>query len=194
RDVWLWRAAWHGDTMWGVGYATRDPRLVRLYRSDDGIDLRPVVATLFADGYPNESGLVFQPDGTALCLLRRDQGTATAQLGRARPPYLDWQWTDLKVQVGGPALLRLPDGRLLAGVHIPHGGTVTVAGRPLDTLPLTELRSHVALVTQEHHVFIGTLRENVAMVRPAATDADVRAALSAVAALDWAQALPDGLD
>ncbi|SIQ10866.1 ABC transporter ATP-binding protein [Micromonospora avicenniae] len=85
-------------------------------------------------------------------------------------------------------------GRLLAGVHTPHGGTVTVAGRPLDTLPLTELRSHVALVTQEHHVFIGTLRENVAMVRPAATDADVRAALSAVAALDWAQALPDGLD
>lgn len=85
-------------------------------------------------------------------------------------------------------------GRLLAGVHTPHGGTVTVAGRPLDTLPLTELRSHVALVTQEHHVFIGTLRENVAMVRPAATDEDVRAALSAVAALDWAQALPDGLD
>ncbi|MET7751826.1 ABC transporter ATP-binding protein [Micromonospora sp. NPDC005367] len=85
-------------------------------------------------------------------------------------------------------------GRLLAGVHTPHGGTVTVAGRPLDTLPLSELRSHVALVTQEHHVFIGTLRENVAMVRPAATDADVRAALSAVAALDWAQALPEGLD
>ncbi|TDC26997.1 ABC transporter ATP-binding protein [Micromonospora sp. 15K316] len=85
-------------------------------------------------------------------------------------------------------------GRLLAGVHAPHGGTVTVAGRQLETLPLAELRSHVALVTQEHHVFIGTLRENLAMVRPAATDADVRAALSAVAALDWAQALPDGLD
>ncbi|MEU6206959.1 ABC transporter ATP-binding protein [Micromonospora musae] len=85
-------------------------------------------------------------------------------------------------------------GRLLAGVHAPHGGTVTVAGRPLETLPLAELRSHVALVTQEHHVFIGTLRENLAMVRPSASDADVRAALSAVAALDWAQELPDGLD
>ncbi|RKN17796.1 ABC transporter ATP-binding protein [Micromonospora musae] len=85
-------------------------------------------------------------------------------------------------------------GRLLAGVHAPHSGTVTVADRPLETLPLAELRSHVALVTQEHHVFIGTLRENLAMVRPSATDADVRAALSAVAALDWAQALPDGLE
>ncbi|MFI6822319.1 ABC transporter ATP-binding protein [Micromonospora sp. NPDC050187] len=84
-------------------------------------------------------------------------------------------------------------GRLLAGVHAPGTGSVTVDGRPLTELPLAELRRHVALVTQEHHVFIGTLRENVAMVRPAATDADVRAALAAVDALDWADALPEGL-
>lgn len=85
-------------------------------------------------------------------------------------------------------------GRLLAGVHSPRAGSVTVDGRPLDELPLAELRSHVALVTQEHHVFIGTLRENVAMVRPAATDAQVRAALAAVHALDWADELPEGLE
>ncbi|MET8351009.1 MULTISPECIES: ABC transporter ATP-binding protein [unclassified Micromonospora] len=85
-------------------------------------------------------------------------------------------------------------GRLLAGVHAPRSGSVTVDGRRLDELPLDELRSHVALVTQEHHVFIGSLRENVAMVRPGADPAQVRAALAAVAALDWADALPDGLD
>ncbi|WP_328420382.1 ABC transporter ATP-binding protein/permease [Micromonospora sp. NBC_00389] len=85
-------------------------------------------------------------------------------------------------------------GRLLAGVHAPRSGSVTVAGRRLDELPLDELRSHVALVTQEHHVFIGPLRENVAMVRPGADPAQVRAALAAVAALEWAEALPDGLD
>ncbi|MFI6264866.1 sialidase family protein [Micromonospora sp. NPDC051006] len=117
-DVWVWRAAWHDGAMYGVGYATREPRFVRLYRSGDGLDLHPVAPTLFAGGYPNESGLVFDPDGTATCLLRRDRETATAQLGRARPPYRDWEWTDLGVQVGGPALLRLPDGRLLAGVRL----------------------------------------------------------------------------
>lgn len=85
-------------------------------------------------------------------------------------------------------------GRLLAGVHTPRTGSVTVDGRLLHELPLDELRSHVALVTQEHHVFIGTLRDNVAMVRPEASDADVRAALAAVDALDWADALPDGLE
>ncbi|MFG2102118.1 ABC transporter ATP-binding protein [Micromonospora echinaurantiaca] len=85
-------------------------------------------------------------------------------------------------------------GRLLAGVHAPRSGSVTVAGRRLDELPLDELRSHVALVTQEHHVFIGTLRENVAMVRPGADQAAVESALAAVDALDWARGLPDGLD
>ncbi|WNM42693.1 ABC transporter ATP-binding protein [Micromonospora halotolerans] len=85
-------------------------------------------------------------------------------------------------------------GRLLAGVHEPRAGTVTVDGRPLSGLPLAELRTHVALVSQEHHVFIGTLADNVSMVRPDAGLAEVRAALAAVDARDWAEALPDGLD
>ncbi|HEX7744114.1 MAG TPA: ABC transporter ATP-binding protein [Micromonosporaceae bacterium] len=85
-------------------------------------------------------------------------------------------------------------GRLLAGIHAPREGSVTVGGAPLVDLPLDELRSHVALVTQEHHVFIGTLRDNVAMVRPDASDDAVRAALAAVDALDWVEELPAGLD
>ncbi|MFI7428606.1 ABC transporter ATP-binding protein [Micromonospora sp. NPDC049836] len=85
-------------------------------------------------------------------------------------------------------------GRLLAGVHAPRSGAVTVDGRPLTELPLADLRGHVALVSQEHYVFIGTLAENVAMVRPDADPARIRAALAAVDALDWAAALPDGLD
>jgi ABC-type multidrug transport system fused ATPase/permease subunit len=85
-------------------------------------------------------------------------------------------------------------GRLLAGVNGPRAGTVTVGGVRLVELPLDELRGHVALVTQEHHVFAGTLRDNLVLARPDADDATVRAALAAVDALDWAQALPDGLE
>jgi ABC-type multidrug transport system fused ATPase/permease subunit len=85
-------------------------------------------------------------------------------------------------------------GRLLAGIHAPGAGSVTVGGVPLTDLSPAALRSHVALVTQEHHVFIGTLRDNVVMARPGASDDDVRAALAAVDALDWAVALPAGLD
>ena len=85
-------------------------------------------------------------------------------------------------------------GRLLAGVLAPGGGTITVGGVPLAGLPLHRLRTEVALVSQEHHVFMGTLRDNVAMVRPGTSEYDVRTALAAVHALDWADALPAGLD
>jgi ABC-type multidrug transport system fused ATPase/permease subunit len=84
-------------------------------------------------------------------------------------------------------------GRLLAGIEPPRTGEVTVDGVPLVELPLDELRGHVALVTQEHHVFAGTIRENVVLAHPDATDDELWAALSAVDAGGWVAALPDGL-
>lgn len=86
-------------------------------------------------------------------------------------------------------------GRLLAGIHPPDAGSVRVGGVPLVDLPLDDLRGHVALVTQEHHVFVGTLRENLALAAPpGAGDDAVEAALDAVDALEWVRALPEGLD
>ena len=49
-------------------------------------------------------------------------------------------------------------------------------------------------MTQEQHVFVGTLLENLCLARPDASDAELRAALAAVDALEWADALPDGLE
>jgi ABC-type multidrug transport system fused ATPase/permease subunit len=85
-------------------------------------------------------------------------------------------------------------GRLLAGIHPPRVGRVEVGGIPLVELPLETLRREVALVTQEHHVFVGTLDENLRLARPDATEEQVVAALDAVDALEWVTALPDGLE
>ena len=85
-------------------------------------------------------------------------------------------------------------GRLMAGIHPPREGAVTVGGVPLVDLPLGELRGHVALVTQEHHVFVGTVRENLVLARPTADDDAVLAALGSVDARAWVEALPAGLD
>jgi ABC-type multidrug transport system fused ATPase/permease subunit len=85
-------------------------------------------------------------------------------------------------------------GRLIAGILRPRTGSVTIGGVPLAELPLEELRGQVALVTQEHHVFKGTIRENLVMARPAATGAEVRAALAAVDADGWVAAMADGLE
>ena len=86
-------------------------------------------------------------------------------------------------------------GRLLAGIHGPRTGAVTVGGVGLVELPLDDLRGHVALVTQEHHVFVGTIRDNVALaVDGRAGDDTLRSALDAVDALEWVERLPAGLD
>lgn len=84
-------------------------------------------------------------------------------------------------------------GRMLAGIHPPTGGTVTMGEVPLVDLPLGELRGHVALVTQEHHVFVGTLADNLRLAQEDADEAALERALRAVDAWDWVEALPDGL-
>jgi ABC-type multidrug transport system fused ATPase/permease subunit len=85
-------------------------------------------------------------------------------------------------------------GRLMAGIDGPRTGRVTGGGVPLVDLELPVLRGEVALVTQEHHVFVGTLAENLRLPRPDASDDELRAALASVDALEWALALPRGLD
>ncbi|HSP60946.1 MAG TPA: ABC transporter ATP-binding protein [Ornithinimicrobium sp.] len=84
-------------------------------------------------------------------------------------------------------------GRLLAGIHAPRTGSATVGGVDLVALPLAELRRQVALVTQEHHVFRGSLRDNVALAREDAPDEQVWRALETVDAQAWVRALPGGL-
>ncbi|RMI09227.1 ABC transporter ATP-binding protein [Cellulomonas triticagri] len=84
-------------------------------------------------------------------------------------------------------------GRMLAGIHPPTGGSVTVGDVPLVDLPLDDLRGHVALVTQEHHVFVGPLADNLRLADPDADDAALERALRAVDAWDWVAALPHGL-
>jgi ATP-binding cassette subfamily C protein len=84
-------------------------------------------------------------------------------------------------------------GRLLAGIDKPRTGEVTVGGVPVAELAPRRLRRQVVLVTQEHHVFHATLRENLLLARPEADDAQLHAALTAVDAA-WADDLPAGLD
>ena len=85
-------------------------------------------------------------------------------------------------------------GRLIAGVHAPRVGRIEIGGASLARMPTERVRQHVALVTQEHHVFVGSLRDNLRLAWADATDDDLWSALDAVDASEWARALPDGLD
>ncbi|MEU5986338.1 ABC transporter ATP-binding protein [Streptomyces sp. NPDC047434] len=85
-------------------------------------------------------------------------------------------------------------GRLLAGIYAPRTGTVTLGSAELADMPAERVREHVALVNQEHHVFVGSLRDNLLLARTGAEDAELWAALGAVDADGWARALDAGLD
>jgi ATP-binding cassette subfamily C protein len=79
---------------------------------------------------------------------------------------------------------------LLAGLREPGAGSVTFGGAALTALDLPQ--RHIALVTQETHVFAGSVADNLRLGRPDAGDAEIRAALAAVGATAWVDALPDG--
>ncbi|OQR64044.1 multidrug ABC transporter ATP-binding protein [Streptomyces maremycinicus] len=111
-------------------------------------------------------------------------------------------------------------GRLLAGIYAPRDGRITLGGAELSRMTAERVRSHVALVNQEHHVFVGSLRDNLRLALPDARlrqgqgrdaqtaptapraeegavnaeEAELWAALGAVDADGWARALDDGLD
>ncbi|MFE7504694.1 ABC transporter ATP-binding protein [Promicromonospora sp. NPDC057488] len=82
---------------------------------------------------------------------------------------------------------------VLAGLTEPSEGTVSVDGGPVSRLAGAHPRP-VVLVTQEAHVFAGSLADNLRLARADATDDDVGAALALVGATGWVTALPEGID
>ncbi len=85
-------------------------------------------------------------------------------------------------------------GRLMAGIYEPRTGSVEMGGAALSHMPTENVRTQVALVNQEHHVFVGTLRDNLLLARPDADDERLFSALESVDALPWVDTLPAGLD
>lgn len=85
-------------------------------------------------------------------------------------------------------------GAIAAGVIPPTRGEVSLAGVPYAGLGAAALRERVVLISQDVHVFAGTIREAVTLVDAAAGDAAVRDSLRTAGALPWVEALPDGLD
>ncbi len=119
---WLWRLSWHQSNALGIAY-NRSQNKVKLYAGNPHRQFECIHENLFGldthgKAYPNESDIIFADDGMALCLLRRDADTGSAQLGYAKPPYKQWRWIDLKYYIGGPAMLKLSDGRIIVGSRL----------------------------------------------------------------------------
>ncbi|MGA4847237.1 thiol reductant ABC exporter subunit CydC [Streptomyces sp. G5(2025)] len=141
---------------------------------------------------------------------------AAGPLGVDEPLGVDI--TDLRVRHrpdGPPALdgvsLRLPPGHrvvllgasgsgkstLIAALmrFIPYeSGSIRVGGRELRDLAGADARRAITGMTQDAHVFHATVRANLLLARPGATDADLREAAGRARLLDWIESLPDRWD
>jgi len=84
--------------------------------------------------------------------------------------------------------------QLIARFHDPTSGAIRVDGIDIRNVRLSELRSHMAAVPQETHLFSGTIAENIRMGKADADDEDVRAAADAANATEFISGFPDGFE
>ncbi|WP_432000437.1 thiol reductant ABC exporter subunit CydD [Streptomyces sioyaensis] len=133
------------------------------------------------------------PGGTALAvenLVVRHPGRSAASLPA----------TSFEVRPGETVALVGPSGAgkstllsVLLGFTEPAGGRALVDGRDIASLDPESWRRRIAWVPQQPHLFAGSIAENVRLARPDAEDAAVRTALADADALDFVDALPDGM-
>jgi ATP-binding cassette subfamily C protein len=108
---------------------------------------------------------------------------------------------NLRIEPGTSVALVGPSGAgkstlaaIAAGTYPPTSGSATVGGLDLHSLPYRTVRQHVVVLSQDVHVFAGTVTDDLQLAKPGADVGQIRTALAGVGALEWAEKLPQGLD
>jgi hypothetical protein len=144
---WLWRPIWHKGMAYGVAYQAdpeSPPNQRRFYafvcRSRDGINYERISEDIIGG---TEAALDFDKNDVLTIALRGSSRQPKALLLQSRPPYASWTKRELTAdlggdQIGGPALLRLLDGKLLG------------AGRRFSDKPSSEHRAGLFLIDADN--------------------------------------------
>ncbi|MGD3105249.1 thiol reductant ABC exporter subunit CydD [Streptomyces sp. YGL11-2] len=142
---------------------------------------------------PRTPGTAPAPEGTALTV----EGLVVRHPGRAADSL---PATSFEVRPGETVALVGPSGAgkstllsVLLGFTAPSEGRVLADGQDIAALSPESWRGRIAWVPQHPHLFAGTIAENVRLARPDAEDAAVRTALEDAGALEFVDALPEGL-
>lgn len=121
-----------------------------------------------------------------------------AYAGVERPALAD---VSLTLQAGTRLALVGPTGagkstlaKLMARLYDPSGGAVTFAGTDLRKASLASLRERIVVIPQEGFLFDGSVRDNLLIAKPDATESELLAALDSLGLRERFEALPEGLD
>lgn len=123
----LGRLTWHNRMAFAAAYSNVRDEFLRIYGAP-AIDKFAALTPKQLEGQaPAEASIVFPQGDDALCLAQRDAKGATAALGRAKPPYRGWLWTDLNVRLETPNMIVLPDDRIVVAGRTASGGASRLA-------------------------------------------------------------------
>ncbi|MEZ6191297.1 MAG: hypothetical protein R3C45_08400 [Phycisphaerales bacterium] len=121
---WLWGLSWDPADGYGYSIGYRADYTAHLYRTRTGKHFERIADSIDTHtNKPNESAIVFDGD-RAYALLR---GFGPAYVGTADSPFTEWSWKRLDQPIGGPEMIRLPDGTLLGAgrIYLPDKVYVT---------------------------------------------------------------------
>lgn len=108
NNKWPWHPFCNGLEIFIVAYGN----VPSLYKSKDGRQYEWICDFKLED-FANEASLYQSDNDTLMVLIRRDRGNRHAFIGKAVSPFAEWQWKECDYFVGGPAVIVLPDGRIL---------------------------------------------------------------------------------
>ncbi len=119
---WIWRVAWHKGVGYGIDYQIgpkerKGPTSVFLVKTTDGKYFEKV-SKLELDGFPNESTIRFDKEGTMYVLVRRELEDKMGVLAHSKAPYTQWEYAKLNYQLGGPNFVFTDDEQIIMGSRV----------------------------------------------------------------------------
>jgi ATP-binding cassette, subfamily B, bacterial len=199
----VWEIAQVGRQLADTLASTR--RVYALHAEPVTVTDGPGVLSEGAAEAPSEPGRAGGAGARSVVEPRRVGGTAVEMRevtftypGRERPAV---DGVSLAVPIGTTMALVGPSGagkttlaNLLLRFWDPGRGMIRLLGHDLREHRLDELRARIALVAQDTYLFNATLRENILVARPEASEAALTAAVERAALAEFVASLPDGLD